>query len=88
MSMAVKKKGVSLRCPTCKKIVLRGDAEFPFCCDRCRVIDLGKWASGAYKISVPILDPGEIEDAEQREANKRKMEQWEEEVEYQRRRPN
>jgi endogenous inhibitor of DNA gyrase (YacG/DUF329 family) len=29
----------------------------PFCSDRCRVIDLGKWASGAYVISSPILDP-------------------------------
>lgn len=24
--------------------------EFPFCSDRCRTIDLGKWASGAYVI--------------------------------------
>jgi uncharacterized protein len=29
----------------------------PFCSDRCRVIDLGKWASGEYRISSPILDP-------------------------------
>ncbi|MGH9579969.1 MAG: DNA gyrase inhibitor YacG [Terriglobales bacterium] len=47
----------SLRCPTCRKVVLRGDPEFPFCSDRCRRIDLGKWASGAYVISSPLLDP-------------------------------
>ena len=47
----------SLRCPTCRKIVLASDAEFPFCSDRCRTIDLGKWASGAYVISSPINDP-------------------------------
>jgi len=47
----------SLRCPTCKKIVLRDEPDFPFCSDRCRLIDLGKWASGAYVISSPISDP-------------------------------
>jgi hypothetical protein len=36
--------------------------DFPFCSDRCRKIDLGKWASGVYKISSPILDPEVLED--------------------------
>ena len=52
-----KKRVVSLRCPTCKKIVVASDPEFPFCSDRCRLIDLGKWASGAYVISSPLNDP-------------------------------
>ncbi len=56
-----KKKVVSLRCPTCSKIVLRDDPDFPFCSDRCRLIDLGKWASGGYVISSPITDPEDIE---------------------------
>jgi endogenous inhibitor of DNA gyrase (YacG/DUF329 family) len=47
----------SLRCPTCRKIVLFSEPEFPFCSERCRVIDLGKWASGAYVISTPVNDP-------------------------------
>lgn len=46
----------SLRCPICKKPVKRQDPEFPFCSDRCRVIDLGKWASGSYVISSPVTD--------------------------------
>lgn len=50
------------RCPSCRTIVLRTDDYFPFCSDRCRLIDLGKWASGAYKISSPILDPDVLED--------------------------
>ena len=54
----------SLRCPTCRTIVLRGDPEFPFCSERCRLIDLGKWASGAYVVSTPITDPEAFEDAE------------------------
>jgi hypothetical protein len=37
----------------------------PFCSDRCRVIDLGKWASGAYRISSPILDPEVLEDIDE-----------------------
>ncbi len=47
----------SLRCPTCRKIVLFSEPEFPFCSERCRTIDLGKWASGAYVISTPVNDP-------------------------------
>ena len=47
----------SLRCPTCRKIVLATDPEFPFCSQPCRLIDLGKWASGAYVISSPLNDP-------------------------------
>ncbi|MGH9554217.1 MAG: DNA gyrase inhibitor YacG [Terriglobales bacterium] len=46
-----------LRCPTCKQSVLRTDAEFPFCSERCRLIDLGKWASGAYVVSTSVFDP-------------------------------
>lgn len=45
-----------LRCPTCKKLVNAKDADFPFCSDRCRLIDLGKWASGGYVISSPVND--------------------------------
>lgn len=55
--MARKKKIVSLRCPTCRKIVLANAPDFPFCSDRCRTIDLGKWISGGYVISTPIDDP-------------------------------
>jgi uncharacterized protein len=58
---AMPKRVRSLRCPTCKKVVLRTDAEFPFCSDRCRLIDLGKWASGGYVISTPIADPDSAE---------------------------
>jgi uncharacterized protein len=59
-----KKKVVSLRCPTCSKIVLQEEPDFPFCSDRCRLIDLGKWASGGYVISSPITDPEDIERVE------------------------
>ena len=54
-------KGKILRCPTCRTIVTQKDEHFPFCSDRCRLIDLGKWASGAYRISSPVLDPDVFE---------------------------
>ncbi len=62
--MAGRKKPVKkrLKCPTCG-LPVRAEAEdFPFCSDRCRKIDLGKWASGVYKISSPVLDPEVLED--------------------------
>ena len=52
-----KRRAPSLRCPTCRKIVLATDPQFPFCGERCRMIDLGKWASGGYVISSPLNDP-------------------------------
>lgn len=57
------KKLKSLRCPICRKIVLKNEAEFPFCSERCRTVDLGRWASGGYVISSPITDPESIEEA-------------------------
>ena len=52
----VRKRAIHLRCPTCKKVVTKKDPDFPFCRERCRLIDLGKWASGAYVISSPLRD--------------------------------
>jgi hypothetical protein len=53
-----------LHCPICRKEVPLDSSNVPFCSDRCRTIDLGKWASGDYKISSPILDPDLLEDLE------------------------
>ncbi|MFZ0286956.1 MAG: DNA gyrase inhibitor YacG [Terriglobales bacterium] len=47
---------LKLSCPTCKKPVTGKDPDFPFCGERCRLIDLGKWASGQYVISSPVTD--------------------------------
>jgi endogenous inhibitor of DNA gyrase (YacG/DUF329 family) len=54
-----RKRTLKLRCPICKKVVKSSDPEFPFCSDRCRTIDLGKWASGAYVIPSPVGDAEE-----------------------------
>ena len=65
--MPAKKKGRSLRCPTCRHGVVAGAPELPFCSERCRLIDLGKWASNGYVISTRINDPEELIDAEAKE---------------------
>ena len=50
------------RCPICKKPVERSDdpdvaaSFFPFCSDRCRLIDLGRWLDGKYEIPVAEED--------------------------------
>lgn len=54
-------KNKALRCPTCGTLVTLENEDVPFCSDRCRRIDLGKWASGDYRISSPILDPDVLE---------------------------
>jgi endogenous inhibitor of DNA gyrase (YacG/DUF329 family) len=47
---------ITLRCPICKKPAKAGDPDFPFCSDRCRQIDLGKWATGQYVIPSPLTE--------------------------------
>jgi endogenous inhibitor of DNA gyrase (YacG/DUF329 family) len=43
-----------MKCPICKKPVTLEDPDAPFCSERCRLIDLGNWASEKYVISTPI----------------------------------
>lgn len=56
-----------VKCPTCKKMH-EYDTKSPwrpFCCERCKIIDLGQWASGAYKIegAPGTADPDQIAQA-------------------------
>jgi len=48
-----------MKCPICKKEISENAEFFPFCSDRCRIIDLGNWASEKYVISTPIHPPEE-----------------------------
>jgi uncharacterized protein len=51
-----RKRSLKLRCPICKKPAKATDPDFPFCSERCRLVDLGKWASGGYVIASPVTD--------------------------------
>jgi len=57
-----RKRKVSVKCPICHKSVAVGAEDFPFCSERCRVIDLGKWASGQYVVSSPVTDTSDEAD--------------------------
>jgi endogenous inhibitor of DNA gyrase (YacG/DUF329 family) len=45
------------QCPICRKPVDSAiHPEFPFCSERCRLLDLGNWASEKYVVSEPLFD--------------------------------
>ncbi|MGH7890389.1 MAG: DNA gyrase inhibitor YacG [Thermodesulfobacteriota bacterium] len=49
---------MQVKCPRCSKLVQWDGNEWrPFCSQRCRLIDLGAWASETYGVpEEPILD--------------------------------
>jgi endogenous inhibitor of DNA gyrase (YacG/DUF329 family) len=47
------------KCPTCARLFVEADElrRFrPFCSERCRTADLGKWLDGGYRIEAPIAE--------------------------------
>ncbi|MEJ2109647.1 MAG: DNA gyrase inhibitor YacG [Acidobacteriota bacterium] len=52
-----------MKCPQCgKEITERKPACRPFCSDRCKLIDLGKWISGEYRIATEDQDEKDNEE--------------------------
>jgi endogenous inhibitor of DNA gyrase (YacG/DUF329 family) len=49
---------LTVKCPTCKKPVhwLAEQTFKPFCCERCKLIDLGEWAMEEKRIPGESLD--------------------------------
>lgn len=47
------------RCPICRRPVKKSDPHFPFCSERCRLMDLGHWLDGKYRIAAPLPDSEE-----------------------------
>jgi endogenous inhibitor of DNA gyrase (YacG/DUF329 family) len=50
-----------MKCPICKKpVVAPTDSEtksaYPFCSERCQLIDLGRWLDGKYQIPTTPAD--------------------------------
>jgi uncharacterized protein len=54
-------------CPICKTPTdSEKNADFPFCSERCRMLDLGAWAAEKYVVSDPIFDEEEIPETDRR----------------------
>ena len=60
-----------MNCPICRKEVERTNPEYPFCSERCRVIDLGNWALEKYRIPVAPHQPDDGEEETGEGANDR-----------------
>ena len=59
-------KNLIMKCPICgKPTTWQDNPDRPFCSERCRVIDLARWASEEYSVSIPLPDISE--DTEQLE---------------------
>jgi|SaaInlStandDraft_2_1057019.scaffolds.fasta_scaffold648380_1 uncharacterized protein len=59
------KKSKTGSCPICREKFKKDlNPYFPFCSERCKLVDLGAWLGGEYKIpNKPDLDFGELEDS-------------------------
>jgi endogenous inhibitor of DNA gyrase (YacG/DUF329 family) len=50
-----------MKCPTCKKETdSSGNPYRPFCSERCKLIDLGKWAGGEFRVPTNERPPEEV----------------------------
>ena len=51
-----------VKCPTCRKMTLwqTENRYRPFCCERCKLIDLGEWANESHVITTE-LSPDQID---------------------------
>ncbi len=52
-----------VRCPQCGRLTKwEGNPYRPFCSERCKLIDLGRWLSEDYRIEVPLEGLEEVHD--------------------------
>ena len=60
-----------MKCPYCKKEIIENSIEsldyLPFCSKRCKLIDLGAWASEKYVITTPLPDSSDNENHDENE---------------------
>ena len=59
-----------MKCPICKKEAMwEGNTFRPFCSERCKLIDLGNWASERYRVARQDEEPEEEPSMEENPAN-------------------
>jgi len=53
-----------VRCPTCKKpSVKEGNKLFPFCGERCQLVDLGRWLGEEYRVPAEPASAADVDSA-------------------------
>lgn len=55
------------KCPICRKPTTQGEEYFPFCSERCQIMDLGAWSAEEYRIPGRPVDPIELHQADKRD---------------------
>jgi endogenous inhibitor of DNA gyrase (YacG/DUF329 family) len=64
------------KCPICKTPTDSAvHADFPFCSERCRLRDLGAWASEKYVVSEPVFDEQELLDGARKVVNDEELDE-------------
>jgi endogenous inhibitor of DNA gyrase (YacG/DUF329 family) len=49
-----------IKCPRCgNETSFEGNPFRPFCSERCKLIDLGKWVTGAYRVPTKVQEEEE-----------------------------
>ena len=63
-----------VHCPVCQRTGpwLENNPWYPFCSERCKMVDLGKWLGGEYRIASPLTveDLEELADIDETEEEK------------------
>ena len=61
---------MEVKCPRCKKLYTYENNEFrPFCSKRCKLIDLGDWASEKFKIPTEDFSSEDADDEDEEGVN-------------------
>lgn len=55
-----------VKCPQCNQETeySKENPYRPFCCERCKMVDLGKWANEEYNVPVVEYEPEMVEELE------------------------
>ncbi|WP_300284154.1 DNA gyrase inhibitor YacG [Nitrosomonas sp.] len=55
-------KATVVNCPQCGEVIIWSQSSKfrPFCSERCKLLDLGQWASGTYRI--PEEEPSSLDE--------------------------
>ena len=57
-----------MKCPTCgREVDWKDNPHRPFCSERCKLLDLGRWVNEEYRVPGPALPDKQAEDQDEDE---------------------